>query len=337
MKKLNQKDYFLPEVVSLGYKSIENSKTNQMQTIIGSGGAIGTPLAKELTAYTTDIRLVSRNPKKVNETDQLFPADLTDSQQIAKAIEGSEVVYVTIGFEYNLKVWQKVWPPFLQSVMDACILHGSKLVFFDNVYMYAPEAITFMTEDSPLGPSSRKGKVRLELHEMIMKAVAEGKLTAVIARAADFYGPDNRNSAMGSMIAERFLQGKKAQNMGKADAIHTFTFTPDAAKATALLGNTADTWNQVWHVPTTRERLTFDQWIRLVAAETGAKPEYQQVPVWMLKILGIFIPMLRELPEMMYQFDRDYVFDSSKFEKRFGITATRPAEGVRRMISSMKK
>lgn len=307
-----------------------------MQTIIGSGGAIGTPLAKELTAFTKDIRLVSRNPKKVNETDQLFPADLTDSQQIAKAIEGSEVVYVTIGFEYNLKVWQKVWPPFLQSVIDACIQHGSKLVFFDNVYMYAPEAIPFMTEDSPLRPSSQKGKVRLELHEMIMKAVSEGNLTAVIARAADFYGPDNRNSAMGSMVAERFLQGKKAQNIGNPNTIHTFTFTPDAAKATALLGNTTDTWNQVWHVPTTREHLTLDQWIRLVAAETGVKPEYQQIPVWMLKMLGIFIPMLRELPEMMYQLDRDYIFDSSKFEKRFGITATRPAEGVRRMISGIK-
>ena len=42
-----------------------------MQTILGSGGAIGISLAKELMNYTNQIRLVSRNPKKVNETDEL--------------------------------------------------------------------------------------------------------------------------------------------------------------------------------------------------------------------------------------------------------------------------
>ena len=81
-----------------------------VQTILGSGGGIGLPLAKELKNYTGNIRLVSRNPKKVNDTDELFPVDLNDLSQIGDAIAGSEVVYVTIGFEYNTKVWQKVWP-----------------------------------------------------------------------------------------------------------------------------------------------------------------------------------------------------------------------------------
>ena len=75
-----------------------------MQTILGSGGAIGIPLAKELKKYTNQIRLVSRNPKKVNETDELFPIDLNDLSQIDKAIAGSEVVYVVVGFEYKFSV-----------------------------------------------------------------------------------------------------------------------------------------------------------------------------------------------------------------------------------------
>ena len=84
-----------------------------VQTVLGSGGGIGVPLAKELKKFTDQIRLVSRNPKKINDTDELFPADLNDPSQVDKAIAGSSVVYVTIGFPYNLKVWQKTWPPFL--------------------------------------------------------------------------------------------------------------------------------------------------------------------------------------------------------------------------------
>ena len=144
-----------------------------MQTIIGSGGAIGIPLAKELKNYTKNIRLVSRHPEKVNESDELFPLNVTNLSQLDKAIEGSEVVYVTIGFEYNLKVWQKTWPPFMKAVINSCIKHKAKLVFFDNVYSYAKSAIPFMTEDSPIQPPSKKGEVRAQLHQMIMDEVAK--------------------------------------------------------------------------------------------------------------------------------------------------------------------
>ena len=164
-----------------------------MQTILGSGGGIGIPLARELKNYTDKIRLVSRNPKKIHETDELFRADLTESGVIEKAIEGSEVVYVTIGFEYNLKVWQKSWPPFMAEVINACKKHSIKLVFFDNIYMYGKEALPFMTESSQIDPPSEKGKVRKKLREMIMEEVEKNRLDALIARAADFYGPENKN------------------------------------------------------------------------------------------------------------------------------------------------
>ena len=123
-----------------------------MQTIIGSGGAIGTPLTRELKAYTNEIRLVSRNPKKVNETDELFPLDVNDLSQIDNAVAGSQVVYVTIGFPYRIKVWRNTWPPFMQAVIDACKKYRAKLVFLDNVYMYAKSSIPHMTEESPLNP-----------------------------------------------------------------------------------------------------------------------------------------------------------------------------------------
>lgn len=306
-----------------------------MQTILGSGGTIGKDLAKELTAYTKNIRLVSRNPKKVNETDNLFPANLNDATQVDAAIAGSNVVYVVVGFDYKLSVWRSVWPPLMRNVIASCERHKAKLVFFDNVYSYALSAIPHMTEDAPLDPPSKKGMVRRELVDMIWDAVKANKIEAIIARAADFYGPDNDKSVLVSTVADNFRKGKKANYFGGVNFVHTFTYTPDAAKATAILGNTADAYNQTWHLPTTSERITGKEWIDLFAKEMQVKSSYMVVPKWMLRIMGLFIPIMKEFPEMMYQYEMDYVFDSSKFEKRFGIKATSPAEGVKQTVLSL--
>ncbi|MCB0283941.1 MAG: NAD-dependent epimerase/dehydratase family protein [Calditrichaeota bacterium] len=307
-----------------------------MQTILGSGGGIGIPLAKELKNYTDQIRLVSRNPHKINDSDELLSADFHDLDKIDAAITGSEVVYVLAGFEYKLSVWQQQWPAFMQAVIDACKKHGSKLVFFDNMYLYADAAVPHMTEDSPIDPSSKKGAVRKQLHEMIFEEVDKKKLTALIARSADFYGPDNKNSALSLMVAENLLKGKKAQALGNIDKIHTYTYTPDAAKATAMLGNTDDAFNQVWHVPTTKEKLTNRQWIQMIADELKVEPKIQIAPKWLLHILGVFIPIMKEFPEMLYQYENDYYFDSSKFEKRFKFKVTTPADGIRELVKNLK-
>src|SRR6218665_674038 len=127
--------------------SIKNKQKTIMQTILGANGAIGTELAKVLKNYTNEIRLVSRNPKKVNDIDTLLSADLTNREDVFNAIEGSEIVYLTIGFEYKLSVWQKYWPALMQNVIDACIENNSKLVFFDNVYMIGGDNVKHITEE----------------------------------------------------------------------------------------------------------------------------------------------------------------------------------------------
>lgn len=227
--------------------------------------------------------------------------------------------------------------PFMNEVIKACKKHNAKLVFFDNVYMYAKTAIPFMTENSPVLPPSRKGEVRASLREMVIREVEKNNITALIARAADFYGPDNKNSALAIMVADNLVKGKKAQAFGNINKIHTYTYTPDAAKATALLGNTPDAYHQEWHVPTTREKLTNLDWITLIAKELHCEPKVQTVPVWMVQILGLFIPIMKEFPEMFYQYEQDYVFDSSKIEKRFGLKATDPDKGVSAMMEGYKK
>jgi len=304
-----------------------------MQTILGAGGAIGTELAKALKNYSTDIRLVSRNPKKVNETDELFPADLTDVLQIDKAIQGSDIVYLTVGFEYKLKVWQKKWPPLIASVIASCKKHHAKLVFFDNIYLYDKSEMPHMTELSLINPSSKKGKVRAEIAQMILSEIEKGELTALIARSADFYGPNAGNNIT-QLIIDNFKKGKKADWLASPDKLHNFTYTPDAAIATALLGNTPDAYNGVWHLPTSNEKLNGKQWIELIAKEMNVVPKYQVLPVWMMSVLGIFMPQIKELKDISYQNERDYFFDSSKFEKRFGIKPTPFLTGIHETVKS---
>lgn len=305
-----------------------------MQTILGAGGDIGTGLAKALAQYTSTIRLVSRNPQKVNEGDQLFATDLTRAEEVDRAVAGSEIVYLTIGFEYKVKVWQENWPKLMRNVIDACKKHRSKLVFFDNVYMYDPAYMHHMTEETPIKPISKKGAIRAEIAAMLLSEVRAGQLTALIARSADFMGL--KNSVPVEMGIKNFLKGKKAFWMVDVDKIHSFTYTPDAAKATALLGNTPDAYGQVWHLPTDKTPLTGKQWIDLMAEATGATPSYSVFPKWFMGILGIFMPVMKEFKEMAYQNERDYFFDSSKFENQFDLKPTPPEEAIKEVIAALK-
>jgi len=305
-----------------------------MQTILGANGTIGTVLAKELLKYTNKIRLVSRSPKKVNEGDELFPADLSDPAQVEAAVKDSEIVYLLVGFDYSIKVWRERWPALMRATIEACKKHNAKLVFFDNVYLYDISAIGHMTEDSPVNPPSKKGEVRREVAEMLMNEIRTGKLKGLIARAADFYGPHNEKSFLIETVYKNLKKGKKANWFIRADKKHSFTYTPDAARATALLANTEDAYGQVWHLPTDRNTLTGKQFISLFAKEMKTADKYSVLPMWLLKILGIFMPFMREMPEMMYQYDRDYFFDSAKFEKRFGWSATPYVEGIRETVNA---
>jgi len=304
-----------------------------MQTILGSGGAIGRELAKELTRYTDQIRLVSRNPEKVNPTDQLFKADLTDAAQTMNAVEGSEVAYLTVGLPYNTKVWTETWPKVMDNVIKACQAAGTKLVFFDNIYMYDPDSIGSMTEDNPVAPRSKKGKVRAKIAQMVLDAASEGKFQTLIARSADFYGPGIKDiSLLTETVFNPLSKGKKANCLGRVDKKHSFTYTSDAGKATALLGNTADAYGQVWHLPTAANPPTMKEMIQKISAGLGVAPKYQVAGKTMVRIIGLFVPIMREMVEMLYQYEQDYVFKSDKFEQRFGIAPTTYEEGIRQII-----
>lgn len=308
------------------------------QTILGAGGSIGIELAKYLKEYTTDIRLVNRNPKKVNPTDTLFAADLTDRGSVFKAIEGSHITYVTIGFPYSVKMWSQLWVPFIQNVIDACLEYNSKLVFLDNVYAIGGNNVNHITESSPVSPTSTKGEIRAEVDRIILDHVANKNLQAIIARAPDFFGGTARdNSIPINLIYNNLVKGKKAQWFCNVNVVHTMGYVPDLAKGTALLGNTSDAYNQVWNLPCDPEKITGEAWIKLFAEAMGTTNKYMVLPNWLVKGMGIFIPVLKEVAEMNYQYDRDYYFDSTKFNRYFNFTPTPNAVAVKQAVEQIQK
>ena len=306
-----------------------------MQTILGSTGVIGRELANALPKYTNKIRLVSRNPKKVNDSDELVSANLLNAEEILIAVEGSEVVYLTAGIQYDIKIWQRDWPVIMKNVIEACKKNNSKFIFFDNVYSYG-RVNGWMTEESPIKPDSEKGKVRAELSKMIMNEVEQGNIKAIIAKAADFYGPNTPLSFVNIMVFENFKKAKKAQWFIDINKKHSFTYTPDAAKGTAILGNTNSAYNQVWHLPTNKIVITGKEFIELAAKAMGVKPDYMVVKKWMTQMLGLFNKVIKESVEMLYQNDSDYLFDSTKFEKSFNYKPISYEEGIINTAKSIK-
>lgn len=304
-----------------------------MQTILGSSGAIGLELAKVLPNYTSRVRLVSRNPNLVTGNEELFSADLLNIDQLDKAIEGSKIVYLTVGLNYSLKVWERDWPILMNNVVSICRKHNAKLVFFDNIYMYDPNYLDNMTEETPNKPVSKKGMVRKNIVEIFFKEIENGNLNGLIARSADFYGPSIKNtSVLTETVFNKLNNGKKADWFISLNKKHSFTYTPDAAAATALLGNTPEAYKQVWHLPTAKNPYTGKEWIDNIAQELKVSPGYRVASRGFLKVMGFFIPIMKELLEMSYQYDRDYIFNSDKFESTFKIKPTPYSTAIKEIV-----
>lgn len=302
-------------------------------TILGAGGVIGNETAKELSNLGKDVRLVSRKPKTVSGNEELFSANILNENEVIKAIEGSDVVYLTVGYDYNAKVWQELWPLTMNNVLKACETHKSKLVFFDNIYLYNEDFKGKpITEENPIGPSSKKGKVRAQIAIQMMEAIEKGKIDGLIARAADFYGPGNDKSVLVETVFKNIHKGKAANWLGKTDCKHSFTYTPDAGKATVFLGNNSSANNQVWHLPTEGDPPTGQEWLEMVSEAMNKKYKMQAAPKWMVRIMGLFMPIMREMVEMMYQYEQNYVFDSTKIEKAFNLKPTPYQEGIKETI-----
>jgi nucleoside-diphosphate-sugar epimerase len=306
-----------------------------MHTMLGAGGAIGIELVSQLAKKGRRIRLVSRNPKPAAGTNQVVSADLANLDQTIKAVAGSQVAYLLVGLKYDLRIWRELWPRIMNNVIEACMRANAKLIFFDNVYMYG-KVVGPMTEQTPFNPCSKKGEIRAQMATTLLNEITKGNLTALIARSADFYGQRVRTSSASLLVFDKFAESAKASWLVNDTVRHSWTFTPDAGKSLALLAESGSAWNQTWDVPTAPNPPTGKEFSEIAAKVFGVEPKYRVLSRPLIKVAGFFNSDIRETYEMLYQYDSEYLFDSTKFETTFNFAPTAYEEGIRKCAASYK-
>jgi len=288
-----------------------------MQTILGANGQIAVELARELKRnHTSNLRLVSRNPRKVNDTDAVASADLLDARQTAEAVKGSSIVYFTAGLPPDTALWEKQFPTMLRNALDACRATGAKFAYFDNTYMY-PQDSRILTEDAPFMPVGRKGKVRAAMAEMVLEEMARGEIPVLIGRAPEFYGPGKTQSFTNALVIDKLRAGERPRVPIRDDTRRTLIWTPDASRGLAILGNTPDAYGQTWHLPCCDDRPTYKQFVTMACEAFGRPVSYKVISKWAFSIAGIFSPQVREIRELLQRYEHDNLFDSTKFKRRF--------------------
>jgi nucleoside-diphosphate-sugar epimerase len=304
-------------------------------TILGAGGSIGNPLAYKLLETGREVRLVSRSSFSIPGAEPV-QADITSYRELLESVRESEVVYLVAGLKYEAKTWQELWPKIMRNSIDACKEVGAKLIFFDNVYMYG-KVDGVMVETTPYNPCSKKGEIRAGIARMLEDEMTHHNFPALIARAADLYGPyATRSSVPFIMVIDKLMHGKGAQWMVSAGLPHSYTYTLDCANALVLLANTPEAFKQVWHMPTFAPAIDGKAFTELVAKEAGVRAKYSVLPKIMVRFAGLFDKTISEIYEMLYQVEYEYHFDSSKFDNFFHYSPKSYAEGIRETLDFLK-
>jgi nucleoside-diphosphate-sugar epimerase len=306
-----------------------------IHTILGAGGPVSNALTRELQNNNHTIKLASRSPIKTTGNTSWAKTNLTNANETRLAAKGADIIYLCAGLVYDKTVWQQQWPLVMQNAIDAAKENNARLIFFDNVYMYG-QVNGIMTEETPYNPCSAKGEVRAKIATYLMDEAKAGNIKASIARAADFYGSEALKSFCDMMVLDKYAKKQKAQWIGKPETKHSFTYVPDAGKGMYILGQQPESDNQIWHMPTA-PALTGKEFIDLAARIFDVEPKFSTINKFMMQLAGLFSKDIKSSIEMYYQYEHDYVFNSSKFENAFALKPTAYASGIKEFAQTLLK
>jgi nucleoside-diphosphate-sugar epimerase len=284
--------------------------------VIGAG-PVSRAIVHALSSRGIDAEVLSRSGTQVPGA-RCASVDALDTDRLATAITGAAVVYQASSPAYHR--YPKEFPPLQQSIVRAVQKADSTLVVVENLYGYGPVTGP-MTESLPLVSNGRKGKVRADMWRALQSEGDAGRLRVTAGRASDFFGPHAVDSAVGDRYFPRLLAGKRAEVMGNPDALHTYTYVRDFGEALVRLALDERSLGRAWHVPNA-PAVTNRRFLEIAAGIIGVEPKSTTLTRAKMRLGGIFIPAARELPEMLYEFEQDFVVDHSAYASTFGNHAT---------------
>jgi nucleoside-diphosphate-sugar epimerase len=298
----------------------------ELHVVFGTG-PVGTSVMEALMQRgRRRVRMVNRSGRaSVPEGVEVAGGDATEETFAREVSQGASVVYFALNPLYDK--WPELFPPLQAGVLEGAAATGAKLVAMENLYMYGPTDGRPLTEDLPYAPNTRKGTVRARMSKELMGAHTSGKVRVAIGRASDFFGPRVLVSAGGEQVFGRAVQGKSAQVAGDPDQPHTYTYAPDVGRGLVILGEREEALGQAWHLPSP-ETLTTREFVEMIFEEVGKPARIQAAPKILLRAMGLFNPGMREMIEMLYEFEEPFVVDHSKFQQAFGEDATTLKEAI---------
>jgi len=292
--------------------------TGPTHVVVGAG-AIGTALALLLAEQGEGVRIVTRSGSGPQHAlVERVAGDATDAGRLTELTTGAVALYNCASPPYHR--WAAEWPPLAAALLTAAERSGAVLATTSNLYGYGPCPMP-MTESTPLAATTRKGLVRAGMWRDALAAHEAGRVRVTEVRGSDYLGV-GRNSFMHDRAVPALLRGRTVRVLGDPDAPHTWTWTGDIARLLAVAARDPRAWGHAWHVPShdpvTPRQLVAD----LCRAADVDQVEVKPLPAAMIRLAGLFSPLLRELPEVAYQHDRPFVMDSSAAQARFDLKPT---------------
>lgn len=288
--------------------------------VLGAG-QIGPLVAERLAQLGHSVKVVRRGavgPARAGI--EQASVDLADPKAAAAVMDGAEVVYHCVTPPYER--WGELLLPLQRGIIEGARRAGAHLVVLDNLYAYGRGAGGPLTEQTPAAPCSKKGALRAEAAALLDEARAKGELVVTVGRASDFIGP---GATMASIFGERFWQrvlgGKSGECFGDPAWPHSYSYVPDVADGLVTLGTDPRARNRLWHLPVNPAEGT-GVLIERIGALLGRPLATARVPKLALQLMGLFMPVVRELVEMTYQWEAPFVVDDRQFRETFGRGAT---------------
>jgi nucleoside-diphosphate-sugar epimerase len=289
---------------------------SELHVLFGAG-QVGQPLARILLAAGKRVRIAKRSPGGVPPGAETVQGDAADPEFCARAAEGAATVYHCMNPPYDSKIWAELVPRYMENLIAAAGRAAARLVVLDTVYMLGRPGGRPLDEDTPPNPCSRKGEIRARAAERLFDAHRRGDVRATTGRASDYYGPGGSLTHLGDQFWRPALEGKTGRVLVDPDAIHTYHYIPDVAAGLSMLGCAEDdAYGRIWMLPCAPAGTMRDLVARF-GRQLGREIRVAGVPRWMMKAIGIFVPLVREVEEMAYQWDEPFVIDDRRFRERF--------------------
>ncbi|MBZ6475114.1 NAD-dependent epimerase/dehydratase family protein [Streptomyces griseocarneus] len=305
-----------------------------LYVVVGFGPA-GAATARLLAEQGHSVRVVTKSGRSPEPGIEHVALDATDSKRLIEASQGAAAIYSCAAPPYHR--WAGEWPPLASSVCAAAEATGAVLVMLGNLYGYGPVDGP-MTEKLPLAATGTKGRVRAAVWEQAQNLHEQGRIKAVEVRASDFFGPGVTDGGhLAARVMPRLLRGKPVSTLGDPDAPHSWSYLPDVARALVEVAGEERAWGRAWHVPT-EPALSTREMVDRLAARSGTGPvAVRRLSPAVLGVASVFSPLIRELKEIRYQFDRPFVVDSSAYEAEFAVRATPVDEQVTATVEWWRK